>query len=216
VPDTATAVILTVTATNATRETDVRVFPRPAADGAAAPEVSALTLRPTQVVPNLVVVKVGRDGFVRLQVSAGSADLIADLSGWYDTAGGGALFHVLAPERLLDTRLTPRPKVGPGGVVDVPVTARAGVPVVGATAVVLNVTGVEATRATDIAAYPTPDDGTSIPEVSNLNLAAGQTAADLAVVKIGSPDLAGRGQVRLRNNTGEVGLLADIAGWFGP
>ena len=216
VPDTATAVILTVTATNATSETDVRVFPRPADDSAASPEVSALNLRPAQVVPNLVIVKVGRDGFVRLQVSAGSADLIADLSGWYDNAGGGALFHVLAPERLLDTRLTSRPKLGPGGVVDVPVTARAGVPVVGATAVVLNVTGVGATRSTDVRVYPTPDDGTSLPEVSNLNLQPGQTAADLAVVRIGSPDLAGRGQVRLRNEAGEVGLLTDIAGWFGP
>ena len=215
VPDTATAVILTVTALNATTTTDVRVYPRPVNEGSPPPEASSLNLGSAQIVPNLVIAKVGRDGYVRLQVSSGSADLVVDLSGWYDAAAGGALFHPLAPERVLDTRRTAVKKVGPGGVVDLPVTNRSGVPAAGATAVVLNVTGTEGSRTTDIRVYPVRSEA-PVPDVSNLNLLPGQTAADLAVVRIGEPDVTGRGQVRLRNAAGEVALIVDLAGWFGP
>jgi hypothetical protein len=215
VPDTATAVILTVTALMATAPTDVRVYPRPADGTAPGPEASNLNVQPGQILPNLVIAKVGSGGYVRLQNSNGSVELVADLSGWYDDAGGGALFHALAPQRVLDTRTTAQRTVGPAGTIDLPVTDRAGVPAAGATAVVLNVTGVEATRTTDVRVYPTPTDG-SVPLVSNLNLNPGQTAPDLAIVRIGDPDIAGPGQVRLRNAAGSVGLVADLAGWFGP
>lgn len=213
VPATATAVILTVTATEATAVTDVRVYPTPS-DGSAAPEVSTLNIGPGETVPALVVAKIGADGKVRLQVSAGQANLVVDLSGWFDDAADGALFHVLAPQRLIDTRTTARKRIGTAGVLDVPVTGTAGVPTSGVDAVVLNVTGVDATAYTDVRAYPTPVDGT-VPEVSNLNLAPRQTAADLAIVRVGDPDAQGRSQVRLRNAGGEVSLIADLNGWFG-
>ena len=215
VPDTATAVILTVTALNATTNSDVRVYPTPADPSAPPPGASNLNVQAGQIVPNLAIVKVGSGGSVRLLSAAGSVDLVADLSGWYDNAPGGALFHPLAPQRVLDTRTTTQRVVGPGGVIDVPVTSTAGVPAAGATAVALNITGVDANRSTDIRVYPTPSDG-SAPLVSNLNLNPGQTAADLAISRIGDPDFAGRGQVRLRNAAGSVGLVADLAGWFGP
>ena len=83
----------------------------------------------------------------------------------------------------------------------------AGVPPA-ATAVVLNLTGVAAGSATDVRGYPAP--ATVVPTVSNLNLVGGQTAADLAILRLGT------GGVRLRNSGGSVALLADIAGWFGP
>ena len=50
----------------------------------------------------------------------------------------------------------------------------------------------------------------AVPEVSNLNLAAGQTAADLVIVKLGNRAVA------LRNDSGSVALLTDVSGWFGP
>ena len=78
-----------------------------------------------------------------------------------------------------------------------------------------SVTAVGATGPTDIRVYPTPGDG-SAPLVSNLNLNPRQTAADLAISRIGDPDTVGRGQVRLRNAAGTVALVADLAGWFGP
>jgi hypothetical protein len=210
VPASATAVVLTVTAVHATTRTDVRIFGTPADAATPPPRVSNLNLVRGQVVPNLVIVKIGAGGAVRLVTSAGSVHLLADLAGWYDDAPGGSLFHPLAPERVLDSRVQPPRRLGPGGTRDVPVAGTAGVPESGATAVVANVTGVDATAATDVAIYPTPTDG-SVPTVSNLNLRPRQTAADLAVVRVGAG-----GQVRLRNKGGGVGVLVDLAGWFGP
>lgn len=209
VPTNATAVVLTVTAVHATATTDVRVYPTPSSPGTPPPQISSINLRSGQVVPNLVVAMVGAGGSVRLYNSAGSVDLVADLSGWYDDNPAGAAFHVLAPSRLLDTRLTAARVVTAGGVRDVTINGAAGIPRSGAVAVVLNVTGVDPSLSTDVAVYPTPTDG-SVPLVSNLNLAPHQTAADLAVSRVGST-----GSVRLRNSTGQLALVADIAGWFG-
>jgi hypothetical protein len=142
--------------------------------------------------------------------SAGSVDLVADLAGWYDDAAGGSRFHVLAPQRVLDTRTQTTKKLGPGEIRDLPLAGVAGVPTSGASAVVVNVTGVDASQTTDVAVYPTPTDG-SVPLASNLNVLTHETAADLAVVGTGSG-----GQVRLRNAAGELALVVDIVGWFGP
>ena len=210
VPDTATAVILTVTALNATSVTDVRVFPSPADPAAAAPEVSNINLRDGQVVPNLVIAKVGSGGAVRLQNASGTVDLVVDLAGWYDDAPGGSLFHVLAPQRVLDTRTQTVKRLGPGVTRDLTVTGVAGVPSTGVTAAVVNVTGVDASRTTDVAVYPTPSDD-SFPLSSNLNVLTHETAADLAVVATGVG-----GAVRLRNGAGDLAIVVDLVGWFGP
>ena len=86
----------------------------------------------------------------------------------------------------------------------------AGVPSTGAGAVAVNVTGVDATQTTDVAVYPTPNDD-SFPLASNLNLLPHETAADLCIVATGLG-----GQIRLRNSTGELALVVDVVGWFGP
>jgi len=210
VPDTATAVILTVTALNATQGTDVRVFPTPSDSSAPPPQVSNINLSERQTVPNLVIAKVGAGGAVRLANSAGAVDLVADLAGWYDDNPSGARFHVLAPRRVLDTRTQTVKRLGPGSTQDLRVAGLAGVPPTGATAVVVNVTGVDASQPTDVAVYPVPPDGSS-PLASNLNLLSHETAADLAVVGTGVG-----GAIRLRNGAGELALVVDITGWFGP
>ncbi len=209
VPASATAVILTVTALNASSSTDVRVYPTPDDDRAAPPQVSNLNIRPPGIVPNLVISKVGRDGKVRLLSNAGSVDILVDIAGWYEQAEG-ALFHVLAPERVLDTRLTSNPRVLEGGFRDLPLRGVAGVSPQ-AVAAVLNVTAVGATQTTDVAVYPRPGDDGAVPLVSNLNLLRGQTNADLVVGRLGIG-----GQVRMRNSGGEISLVVDVAGWFGP
>ena len=210
VPDTATAVILTVTALDATTATDIRVFPTPTDASTPPPGASSLNLHERQIVPNLVIAKVGAGGSVRLLNSAGAVDLVADLQGWYDDSPGGALFHLLAPQRVLDTRTQPTRRLGAGAVRDVYVPGSAGVPSSGATALVLNVTGVDASSTTDVAVYPTPNDD-STPLASNLNLLPHETAADLAVVGTGVA-----GAVRLHNSSGDLALVVDLMGWFGP
>ena len=207
VPVTARAVVLGVTAVGATRPTDVRVYPA-RTGSSAVPLVSNLNVVPGGPVPNLVIVQVGDDGLVKLRNASGEVALVADLFGYYDAGAGAARFRALSPSRLLDTR-PGRP--GPRAIVDVNTSGHAGIPD-GATAVALNVTGVAASASSDVRVYPTPLTTSAVPpSVSTLNLVRGQTAADAALVRTGTG-----GSVRLFNSSGSLGLLVDVAGWFGP
>jgi hypothetical protein len=212
VPADATAVALTVTAVGATAETDVSVYPA-SEDAAAVPQVSSLNVRSADAVPNLVLVRVGTDGTVRLRNTSGRVHLLADLAGYYSDDPGGDLFRAVTPRRVLDTRIrlgTPAGsplRLGPGGTTTLTVGGATTVPRL-ASAAVLNLTGVSATGRTDLRAYPAT--APAPPLVSNLNLVRGRTAADLAVVKLGG------GAVRIRNTAGTVGVVVDAAGWFGP
>ncbi len=216
IPAGATAVALTVTAVAASTATDVRVYPS-VSDTATVPLVSNLNARPGPPVPNVVVVGLDPSGKVRLRNAAGEVHLLADVAGYYDASSTGSLFRAVSPRRILDTRIrlgttssTPT-RIGAGqsvllrvgGVPEVPLRAAAAV---------LNVTGVGASSSTDVRVYP--GSATSTPVVSNLNLGTGQTAADLVVGKLGTG--TSTGLVRLRNASGTVALLADVAGWFGP
>jgi uncharacterized protein (DUF1501 family) len=79
VAPTARAVVLNVTATDATTDTFVTVYP----DGVARPEASNLNVSAGDAIANLVVAKLGDNGQVRLFNSAGSLDLIADVTGYF-------------------------------------------------------------------------------------------------------------------------------------
>jgi hypothetical protein len=208
VPLTATAVVLNVTATRASSSTDVRVYPTP--DDGSVPTVSSLNVTAGATVANLVHVKVGRDGSVRLRNQAGSVHLIADLSGYFSESSSGSTFVPRAPVRLLDTR--DGQPVGPAEVRELDVRevrggGTSGVPA-GATAVVLNVTAVGPTASTDVRVYPTRTGG-GVPEVSNLNPPRGRTVPNLVVVAVGDGS-----RVSLRNEAGRTHLLADLAGWY--
>ena len=71
---------------------------------------------------------------------------------------------------------------------------------------VLNLTGVSPTAATHLTVWA---DGTPRPTVSNLNLAPGDTTANLAVVA-----LSDAGRVRIRNSAGATHVLADVVGYL--
>ena len=215
VPANAAAVVLNVTVTGATAATDVRVYP----SGSGVPGASNLNAVAGQTVPNLVTATIGSDGAVMLRNSGGSVHLIADLAGYYVPTDGVG-FTALDPARIADSRhghgLVSN-KIPGGGFGDLQVTGRltdvdgraVEVPP-DATAVVLNITGTGTTRTTDLRIYPTPADD-SVPEVSNLNLRAGETAANLVTVAVGQ-----NGKVRIRNAAGAVDVIADLAGYYSP
>ena len=119
-------------------------------------------------------------------------------------------FHALQPARILDTR--PGTSVGLAGrftagqTRTLLVAGQGGVPTSGATAVVMNVTGVVPSRDTFVTLWPS---GAAKPGTSNLNLAAGQVTPNLVYVK-----LSADGKVDLFNNSGDVDLLGDVVGWF--
>ena len=74
------AVVLNVTAVNATTATYLTVFP----DGASQPVASDLNVNPGPAVPNLVVVRIGSNGVIDFFNAAGSTDVIADVVGYYN------------------------------------------------------------------------------------------------------------------------------------
>ena len=217
VPANASAVVLNVTVTGTTASTDVRAYP----SGTGVPGASSVNAGAGQTVPNLVTVRIGENGAITLRNGGGSVHLIGDIAGYYTPDAAGAGFAALDPSRILDTRSpavgAPAAKVGPAGVVDLQVTGA--LPTADGTtvtvpadarAVVLNVTATGATSGTDVRVYPTPADG-SVPEVSNLNVRAGQTTPNLVTVAVGQG-----GKVRLRNLAGSVNLIADLAGYYAP
>ena len=214
VPADASAVVLNVTVTGTTAATDVRAYPA----GTPVPGSSNLNAGRGATVPNLVTVRLGSNGAVTLRNAAGSAHLIADIAGYYVPGSTGVGFGAVDPSRVLDTRAgvgAPAGKVGPAGTADVDVTGelrtadgRTVTVPADARAVVLNVTATGATAATDVRVYPVPA-GTEVPTVSNLNLLAGQTTANLVTVAVGRD-----GKVRLRNLNGAVDLIADLAGYY--
>ncbi|MFL6121428.1 RCC1 domain-containing protein [Actinophytocola sp.] len=196
VPDSATAVTFTLTATGASASTFVTAWPT----GTPRPTASNLNLPAGDTRADLVTVAIGADHSVSLYNRTGSVDLLADLAGFY-TPDFGAVFLPRNPTRVLDTRT------------GAPVGARAAVPLdlAGATpltttGVVLNLTAVAATEPTFVSAWP---DFPARGNFSNVNLAAGQTVAGAAVVVF-----AESRTIQLYNHNGDVDLLVDLAGVF--
>lgn len=210
VPVDVDAVTLNVVGVAPTAATYVSVYPATAST--VPPGVSNLNLPAGAAIANQVIVKVGDTGVVRFRNAFGTIDLVADIAGYYAGAAD-ATYTPRSPVRVLDTRWgvgAPRAKLGPGGAIDLQLGGVLGVPA-DALAIVMNVTATGPTAATYIQAYPTPAAGSAVPGVSNLNVLAGQTIANLATVRIGAG-----GRVRLRNAAGSVDLVADVAGYFSP
>jgi hypothetical protein len=168
------------------------------------------------------------------------------LAGRPPTATGN--FHPLAPARILDTRTG---NGHPGGVApltagdgrstaptdaqraadaashELKVTGRGGVPATGVSAVVMNVTAVDASDPGYLTVFPKPPRGLrnprdpnevwndqssfldAYPTTSNLNFAAGDTVPNLVLARVGAG-----GQVRMDNYVGTVDVVADVVGWF--
>ncbi|MEV7275345.1 FlgD immunoglobulin-like domain containing protein [Streptomyces sp. NPDC093111] len=194
------AVVLNVTATGPTAAGFVSVYPY----GTARTGASSLNTAPGRTVANAVVVPV-KDGKVTLYNHAGSVDLLADVSGYFTAGDRGALFRPLAPARLVDTRRALGGRtLGPAQSLTLPVAGIGGVPASGASAVVLNVTGTNATKSTYLAATTAP--GT--PKVSHVNLLPGLTVPNLVVVPVVD------GKLYLYNHAGSTDVIVDVFGYF--
>ncbi|MGM1058188.1 RCC1 domain-containing protein [Saccharothrix sp. Mg75] len=198
-PASATAVVLNLTGLQATEDTHIRVAP----NDSEVPEVSNLNLRPGEIRANQVTValdRATRSAF--LYNNAGFVHLIADLAGYYVSDGGSSRFTTTSPTRALDTRLAGG-ALGAGTARDVDLS---GLVPTTATSVTFNLTGVLPTADTHVVAYPT---GGSRPNVSNLNLVAGQIAPNLVTVALGT-----NRRVTLYNNAGSTHLIADLVGYY--
>jgi hypothetical protein len=217
VPETGVqAVLLNVTAVGAPGPGFISVLPTPPRVGdvfndqssfGAAPETSNLNVAGGDIVPNLVVARVGAGGKIRFYNSFGPTHVIADIAGWIGT--GGDRFAAINPTRLLDTRNGiggPARAFGAWETRTLRVAGVAGVPT-SATSVVVNITSVAATASGYTTAYPA---GQEVPNASNLNYPGGTIRANLAVVKVGAS-----GQISLLAAEAGTHLIVDVLGSYG-
>jgi hypothetical protein len=200
------AVVLNVTATGTTSAGYLTVYPT----GAARPTASNLNWARGETRPNLVTVPVGVDGQVTIFNSAGQADVLADVVGYYAATGAG--FHTVGTTRILDSRTDTGGYATPWGPSTVrPVqttgTYGSGVPTSGVVAVVMNVTVTDTTGSSYLAVHP---GDVPAPSASNLNWVAGWTVPNEVITKVTPTGVA-----NITNGSGSTAVIADIAGWFG-
>jgi len=197
----ASAVVLTLTALNPTRAAYLQVYPtgnRPAQP------TSNTNVVPAQSVAALVTSPLGTGGAVQLHVSAGSVGVVADVLGYY--TAGGSRYVPLAPRRVLDTR-TGAP-VTAGADRTVVLAGRNGIPA-GATAVIVNATGVGASQPLTLEIYP---NGTApSPRTSTVSQQDRNPVPDLAVMRLGTG-----GAINLSASTGSTNVVLDVVGYLTP
>ena len=211
VPAGASAVVLNLTATDATAGF-LQVVPTGGTTAfGASSNVNVTTVG--QTIPNLVVVPIGADGTVTVYSQSG-ANVVVDVIGYFTGAAAplssDGLFVPLDPARILDTRTgpgAPAAKPGASTALNLQVASAGGVPGLGATGAFMNVTITDANAAGFVQVYPTGQ-GTA-GATSNLNVErAGQTRPNAVFTGLGTA-----GQVTLYTLTGGH-LVADVAGWF--
>ena len=205
VPSNATALVINVTAVAPAASGDVVVYP----DGQSTPTASNLNFAAGQTVPNLVIVPIPADGVIDFYLqSSGSADLLADLEGYYSTSAT-ARFVPSYPTRILDTRTgVIGGPLQAGWAVTTSMAYGLQVPVSTLTAALYNVTVTAPQGAGYITVFP---DGLSEPpNVSNVNFVKNQTVANAALTSMSDGK-----QVFFNGGTASTQLIVDFFGYFG-
>lgn len=199
-PSGATAVTVNLTGVKSTASTYLQIYPRPVS-GSAAPVVSNLNLVAGQTAAVAAQVTVPASGYVRIRNAFGTTGVILDVTGYF-TAGTTAAGFVALPQplRALDA------SIGQGAHRDVGVTGLAGAPA-HPVSVVLNLTASRPSAATYESVVPAPLVGA--PTVSNLNLTAGATRANLVTVAVGTD-----GKISVFNFAGTVRTIVDVVGYY--
>ena len=133
------------------------------------------------------------------------------------TPSAAVRFASLTPARMADTRSGlpsatadgQNPRVGSvpaGGIMNVPILGRVGIPSTGVDAVVLNVTAVAPTASGHARVFPR---GEALPNASSLNFSAGTSIPNLVVVKVGT-----EGSISIYNAAGNTHFIVDVTGYF--
>jgi uncharacterized protein (DUF1501 family) len=198
----ATAVVLNLTATQTEGPGWLRTTPK----GTPPAETSNVNFFAGDTVPNLVVCKLGTGGKIVLDSAGPGAHVLADVFGYFGSAG--SKLRAMPPRRVLDTRSgigADAEPVGPDTTVRLPIAGRESVPE-HATAVVLNVTATRVTGPSYVSVWPHGDDP---PGTSNLNVAPGQTIANLVVCRLGD-----EGALSITNPITDCDVIADVLGFF--
>ncbi|MFE7093500.1 hypothetical protein [Streptomyces erythrochromogenes] len=207
IPADVAAVVLNVTVTNTRAAGHVRAY----ADGTERPTTSNVNYAAGDSVPNLVIVPVGKNGYVNLYNSGEQGvDLIADVTGYFtrSTANG---YTPTDPTRFVDSREglgTSRGAVSGQSQFGVQIAGSRGIPA-GAKAVALNVTVTNPRAAGHLTVFPS---GQAAPNTSNLNFTGGQTIANAVIVPVGAD-----GRIIVRNGGWDpADVIVDVVGHYSP
>ncbi|MEU5786311.1 hypothetical protein ABZ754_01100 [Micromonospora purpureochromogenes] len=205
IPAGATAVVLNTTVTKPTASGVLKVFPY----GTPVPTASNLNFIAGQTIPNLVMAQVVNGRVTIHNASPGSTHVVVDLSGWYGE-GATDLFVPTPLQRIYDTRGTD----GFGGPMDPWAQVAVGPWVLRTdwtpprtTALVANLT---VTAPTASGVLVTGPNGSPVPQASNVNFVARETAANHMVTQVGAD-----ARVVVRNSsTGRSHVIIDQAGYY--
>lgn len=183
-------------------------------DENAIPNTSNLNFAAGATTSNMVLVpvthRIDTDGtpvvdFAVGNSSTGTVDVIVDVVGVYATGDGLRFRSAGAPKRIVDTRTS----VGTttlGPATTRTVTAPSTVANSTTIALVTNATAVKPTAATYLTLWQT---GVTRSSASNLNPAAGQTVANMAMVALNEVN-----KFNIYNNAGTTNVIVDVAGRF--
>jgi hypothetical protein len=220
VPDNGVAaVLLNVTAVEPSTDGFITVGPRPQGRGDLFddqnsygnwPNASNLNFSADQTVPNLVLVRVGAGGRIRFHVHEATTHLLADIAGYFSYTDDGAGFTGVTPTRLFDSRQPAENAFGPNSRRQVQITGRAGIPD-NATSAVVNITAVSPTAEGFVTAFPSSN---RVPNASNLNLQAGETRPNFAVVSLSNSGAIDVQSVLPYDADGTVDLIVDVFGYY--
>jgi hypothetical protein len=207
----AVAVMVDITAVYPSASSFVTVYPT----GTTRPNTSHLNTTASEVITNSAVVKLGSDGAINVYNNSGSTHLVVDVQGYWtnvsDSNASGGGFRPIYPKRVLDTRQANGGHDGPLASMEtagITVTGNTGVPV-DATAVVINITGINPATNGHLTAFPA---GATQPAASTLDTFAGNISNTLATVAVGVG-----GQINLNNhNSGSIHVVIDIQGYYAP
>ena len=204
VPTNASAATLNIAAINTAAPGYMTVYPC----GTTRPEASTLNFAAGQTIANGATIKLGPDGTVCVYTDQ-AADLIVDVTGYIPQ---GSTVGTVVPARLHDTR--PAATIDgkesstgrrtSGSITTIQVAGRGQVPT-NASAATLNIAAINTAAPGYMTVYPC---GTTRPEASTLNFAAGQTIANGATIKLG-PD----GTVCVYTDQA-ADLIVDVTGYI--
>ncbi|MFC9585488.1 PKD domain-containing protein [Streptomyces yangpuensis] len=205
IPAGVTAVVLNITVTNTSSDGHITAFP----EGTERPTTSNVNYKARQTVPNLVIVPVGKNGYVEIANRGGMpVDLIADVTGYFSTTASSG-YTPVAPSRFVDTREglgAARGQLGGRKTFSTQISGLRGVPQ-GISAVALNVTVTNPKEAGHLSVFP---GGGATPTASNLNFTAGQTIANSVIVPVGQD-----GKISVFNGAwAGVDVIVDVVGYY--
>lgn len=208
------AVALNITVRDSTSSTGGFLTAYPS--GTTRPNASSINFAQAQAITNQVVVPIGSNGKVSLFLSgsAGQANIVADVTGYFPTTSNLVSF---SPMRLLDTRAGTTTidgqfqgggAIASGTQLDLTVLGRNSnaIPMSGVAAVVINFTATNTTAAGFATVWPT---GATRPNpASNINFVTGQTLSNLVMV---APGTGGKVSIFVNKQSD---MVADIVGYF--